>query len=300
MTSSVETPSGKTAKDENFPVGSWLLPARLRPHIARFYAFARAADDIADNPDLQPDDKVARLDALAAALTGENDDPACGVAHRLRTSLSETGVAARHALDLLGAFRQDATKLRYRNWGELMGYCALSASPVGRYLVDLHGDPASVYEASDPLCDALQVLNHLQDARDDHAELDRVYLPLDWMAANAVRVDDLQADQASPGLRAVLDLCLDGTEELLDRATRLPGQLASRRFAMESAVIVRLANRLARLLRKGDPIAGRVALRKMDFVRCGALGVLQGAARRRPAQAEMRRPMAREGRPGGQ
>lgn len=294
MTSSVETPSGKTAKDENFPVGSWLLPARFRPHIARFYAFARAADDIADNGDLQPADKVRRLDALAAALTGENDDPACGVAHRLRASLAETGVSERHGLDILTAFRQDATKLRYRDWGELMGYCAYSASPVGRYLVDLHGEPPSVYEASDPLCDALQVLNHLQDAKDDHRDLDRVYLPTDWMAANGVSVDDLQSEQASPGLRAVMDLCLDGTQDLLDRAAALPGHLTSRRFAMESAVIVRLAKRLAKLLRRGDPIAGRVALSRSDFVRCGVLGVLQGVGGRRPARATAHRPVARE------
>ncbi|MEE8445933.1 MAG: squalene/phytoene synthase family protein, partial [Alphaproteobacteria bacterium] len=98
----VAAPSGKNAAGENFPVGSVLLPARLRPHIMTFYAFARAADDIADNPDLDPADKLARLGRLAAALQGEHsDDPALATAHRMRQSLAETGVESRHCLDLL-------------------------------------------------------------------------------------------------------------------------------------------------------------------------------------------------------
>ena len=140
----IETPSGKGAGDENFPVGSFLLPARLRPHVARYYAFARAIDDIADNPDLAAGDKVARLDLMADAIQGETDgDPALDTARRLRASLRETGVSACRATDLTIAFKQDATKLRYSDWADLMGYCENSANPVGRYLLDLHGeDPA--------------------------------------------------------------------------------------------------------------------------------------------------------------
>ncbi|MDH3919945.1 MAG: squalene/phytoene synthase family protein, partial [Rhodospirillales bacterium] len=109
----IETPSGKGAGDENFPVGSFLLPARLRPHVARYYAFARAIDDIADNPGLAAEDKVARLDRMAAAVLGEAEgDPALATAERLRASLTETGVGARRATDLTIAFKQDATKPR--------------------------------------------------------------------------------------------------------------------------------------------------------------------------------------------
>ena len=155
-TSAVETPSGKTAADENFPVGSWLLPARLRPHVARFYRFARAVDDIADNPELTPEDKIARLDRFAHALGMRGDEyPALETARHLRESLEETGVPARHALDLIAAFKQDAVKDRYHNWDDLMGYCALSANPVGRYLLDLHGENPAGYAASDALCSSL-------------------------------------------------------------------------------------------------------------------------------------------------
>jgi squalene synthase HpnC len=270
----VETPSGKGSGDENFPVGSWLLPARLRPHVAAYYRFARAIDDIADNPDLEADDKIARLTRFEDAVLGrETDDPALATAHRMRASLAETGVTARHCVDLVTAFKQDAVKLRYDDWADLMGYCEHSANPVGRYLLDLHGERDSGYPFSDALCSALQVLNHLQDCRDDYRNLDRVYLPLDWMGMEGLEVSALGGPRSGPGLRRVLDNCLTGVEELLITARDLPGRLKSPRLAMESAVIVRLAERLRNLLCAGDPLAGRVALARLDFFVCGLRGV---------------------------
>lgn len=277
MTAIVETPSGKTARDENFPVGSWLLPAALRPHVATFYAFARAADDIADSPELAADDKVARLAAFGRALAeGDGDPVALAKAHRLRASLAETGVPACHALDLLSAFTQDATKRRYADWDELIDYCRRSAAPVGRYLLDLHGESPDGYPASDALCNALQVLNHLQDGQVDYRGLDRVYLPLDWLEARGGRVEDLDAAAATPAVRAVLDLALDRVEDLLALARTLPGRLRCRRLAMESAVIVGLAGRLSVRLRRGDPVAGRVALSTWDFLTRGTAGIAWG------------------------
>ena len=270
----VETPSGKWSGDENFPVGSWLLPARLRPHVAVFYAVARTTDDIADNPDLAPKDKLARLDGFEQAVRGDiMDDPAYVKSYRLRRSLIECGVTDQHILDLIAAFRQDAIKPRYDDWNDLIGYCNLSAAPVGRYLLDLHGEDPAGYAASDPLCNALQVLNHLQDLKDDYLELDRVYLPGDWMKQNGVTVPDLAGDAAGDGLRVVIDKALDGVDDMMARARTLPGRLNSRRLAMESAVIIRLADRLTALLRRGDPISGRVALTKFDFMFCGLRGV---------------------------
>ena len=274
----VETPSGKSAGDENFPVGSWLLPARLRPHIACFYGFARAIDDIADNPDLAPEDKVARLDAFEAALTGAKaDDPAYRKAHSLRRSLRETGVTAEHGVDLLSAFKQDATKLRYRDWDDLIDYCNRSAAPVGRYLLDLHGDSGAGYPASDALCKALQVINHLQDCKQDYLDLDRVYLPLEWFERSGATVAELSAAKASPGVRALLDLALDGVEVLLAQARALPGGLLSRRLAMESAAILAIAERLTELLRRRDPLAERVELSRPQFLVCCLRGVLRTA-----------------------
>ncbi len=272
-----ETPSGKGAGDENFPVGSFLLPAHLRPHVARFYDFARAADDIADNPDLAPQDKIARLDAFEAALTGE---PGYGEGYEkplaLRETLRETGVSDRHARDLLAAFRQDAVKLRYANWQELVQYCTLSANPVGRFLLDLHREPRTAHIHSDALCTVLQVINHLQDCGDDYRAFHRVYIPEDWMAAEGVSVADLDARALEPGMRRVMDRMLAEVDTLLASADRLPGALTGRRMAMESAVIVTLAHRLTNRLRKGDPLATRVALSKGDFAVAGLWGAVSG------------------------
>ena len=114
----VETPSGKGAGDENFPVGSFLISRQLRPHVAVYYEFARAIDDIADSPELSPEEKVSRLDAMDKALIGEAGagDPAFDKAHNLRRSLLETGVDFAHGRDLVKAFKQDAVKGRYASW----------------------------------------------------------------------------------------------------------------------------------------------------------------------------------------
>jgi len=283
----VETPSGKGAGDENFPVGSRLIARRHRPHVAAFYAFARAIDDIADNPDLAPQEKLARLERMDQALLGAADDPALATARRCRASLDACGIAVQHCRDLITAFKGDATKLRYADWDDLIeGYCRYSASPVGRYLLDLHGEDTAGYVNSDALCDALQVLNHLQDCQDDYRALDRVYLPGDWLDAAGAKVEDLDAAAASPGLRKVFDQCLDGVDALLDTARALPGRLRSRRLAMESAAIVRIAEDLAAALRRRDPVAGRVELSKPRFLWCllrGVFDVWLGRARRNAA-----------------
>ncbi len=272
-----ETPSGKGAKDENFPVGSFLLPKHLRPHVAIFYAFARAIDDIADNADLTPEEKIKRLTAFDAALNGAADyGEAYHKAHALRESLAETGVTTKHGSDLVAAFILDAEKSRYQSWDELIGYCELSANPVGRYLLDLHGEDKAGYRYSDALCTVLQITNHLQDCSDDKRELDRIYVIGDWLAEEGEDFSVVERDAVSPGFRKVMDRMLDGCEELMKDARKLPSALTSRHLAMESAVIVRLADRLIQILRKGDPLARRVALNKVDFASAGLRGGAAG------------------------
>lgn len=272
---SAESPSGKGAGDENFPVGSFLLSPSLRPHVATYYAFARAIDDVADNAERTAADKTDALEGFAQAIQGQNNDPAFAKAHDMRASLLATRVTPKHCLDLISAFKQDAVKHRYADWAELIDYCDRSAAPVGRYLLDLHGEDAGGYAFSDALCNALQVINHLQDCQDDYRGLDRVYLPLDWMAEFDAEVEGLDARASSAALRGVLDRCLDGVAVLLDDAVRLPGRLASRRLAAESAVIVRIAFRLTAMLRERDPVAGRVELSRLQYIGCGLGGLIQ-------------------------
>ena len=272
---SVEAPSGKDVAYENFPVGSWLLPAALRPHIAVFYEFARAADDIADHPQLSPDEKLGRLNQFEGVLLGRDGGTGeLSKAHRMRQSLSETAVTPQHCVDLLAAFKMDATKLRYAGWDDLMGYCLLSAAPVGRFLLDLHGGSRLGYEASDALCMALQVINHVQDCKDDYLSLDRVYLPQDWMTEKGATVEDLGGAETKPPLRAVLDQTLDATADLLLLAKALPSGLISRRLAMESGAILAIADRLVCRLRREDPLGNRVELSKPGYFWCCARGAL--------------------------
>ena len=223
---SVETPSGKWRGAENFPVGSRLIRRDLRPHVHAFYRFARNADDIADNPALSPADKVCRLDRMAAILDGApgGDSPS---AIAMRESLAETGTTAQHCHDVLHAFRLDATKLRYHDWNDLMAYCRYSASPVGRQLLDLHGESRETWPASDALCSALQVLNHLQDCAADYRLLDRVYLPTRDLAAEGIGVETLAARASCPRLRRVLDGMLNRTETLVTSARSLAPQVVS-------------------------------------------------------------------------
>ena len=274
MTDSVETWSGKGRTDENFPVGSALIRPALRPHVHAFYAFARNADDIADSPVLTAPDKLRRLALMEAVLTGKADDDASPSTATMRRSLKETMVSAQHSLDLLAAFRQDATKRRYATWRELHDYCRLSAMPVGRHVLDLHGEAAATHAASDPLCAALQVLNHLQDGAKDLRALDRCYLPADALDAAGARVTDLAAPRETPALRRVFNRLLTEVDKLHDAAAALPGMVRDRRLRLEVAVILGLSRRLAQRLRDGDPVAKRVKLRRLDMV-----GSVLGAAR---------------------
>lgn len=279
----VETPSGKDADYENFPVGSWLLPAHLRPHIARYYRFARAIDDIADNPKTSADEKISRLEGFAKAIRGDDvSSPAYVTGHQMRDSLIKTKVPEKHCLDLITAFKQDAIKGRYENWDQLVDYCLLSAAPVGRYLIDLHGGTEDGYGPSDALCIALQVINHLQDCKEDYLEMDRVYIPTDWMTAHGVTVEGLNQPKLSEPFRKVLDQVIFATANLMPEAHKLPSGLYSRRLAMESQVILNVADCLIGKLKQQDPLAGRVKLSKPAYIWCTIQGLSGYFAPRNP------------------
>lgn len=270
---SVERWSGKDRGDENFPVGSVLIRRSLRPHVHAYYRFARNADDIADSPALSAAEKIARLDVMQAVLLGQRDAGSAS-AIGLRTSLAQTGVTAAHATNLLIAFRQDAVQTRYQDWPDLLDYCRVSAMPVGRYLLDLHEETDATHAGSDALCASLQVLNHLQDCASDLAAMDRCYLPQTFLAAQGVDIDELRRPALSPRLRAVLDRVLDRCDALNDVARGLAPQCRARGMRMEAAVITKMAQRLTARLRREDPLAGRVALRRSDL-----LSAMAGALR---------------------
>jgi squalene synthase HpnC len=267
-----ELRSGKGHKDENFPVASLLVAAKYRAPILAFYRFARVADDVADHPDLPPPQKLALLDSLEASLLGASPSEPHGVA--LRTVLAERRLGPQHALDLLKAFRLDVMKSRYETWDELIEYCRYSAMPVGRFVLDVHGESQTTWPASDAICAALQINNHLQDCRRDYRDLDRVYLPLDALAAAGSNVDALRAANASPALRACLRDAAKRTRDLLDRGKDLPAQISDARLSVEIRATIDLAYAINDLLLARDPLSERVHLRKSQMlaITVGALG----------------------------
>ena len=292
MSIGVEYKSGKGERDENFPVASLLIARQFRAPILSFYRFARAADDAADHPSLSEGDKLAILDSLEQTLLGKSDTAPDAIP--LRHALAETGLAARHPLDLLVAFRQDVTKRRYRDWDDLMQYCRYSAMPVGRFVLNVHSEAEDTWASSDALCSALQVINHLQDCAKDFRSLDRVYVPLDVLEAQGVAVQALAASAASSALRACLASVVDLTASLMPEATELPERVRNARLGLETAAIVRLANVLLSLLRVRDPLSERVHLSRGSalFTVAAAAG---GEAYRRIARQWLPYPAARGG-----
>jgi len=268
MTQSAEWLSGKGRTDENFPVASVLVARRHRPVIVAFYRFARAADDAADHASLAPAEKRAILDSLEATLTGDGD---AAEALPLRAALAERAMAPTHALDLLKAFRQDIDKTRYETMAELIDYCAHSAMPVGRFVLDVHGESRATWPASDALCAALQIINHLQDCAKDYKAIDRVYLPADILARHGATIEDLAADRASPGLRRAIAEVAARARALLDESAKLAPSVRDRRLRMEIAVIRALAVRNLARVERHDPLAERVHLTRGEMA-AGALG----------------------------
>jgi squalene synthase HpnC len=271
MSDAASLSSGKGHRDENFPVASYLIHPRHRPAILAFYRFARVADDVADHPSSDAATKLQLLDGMRQTLLGKSE--ASDEAALLRRVLQERKLSDQHALDLLEAFTRDVTKLRYANWDELMGYCRCSAMPVGRFMLDAHGEPKSTWPASDALCAALQVINHLQDCGKDFRTLDRVYIPQDALTAAGVGVGELKADHASPALRSVVRGLAQRTSALLVEAGSFSVQIRDFRLALEVAVIQRLAENLVRRLMERDPLSERVHHRPAE-----ALGLAFAAA----------------------
>lgn len=265
-------PSADRHRRENFPVASLLLAPAHRSAVLAFYRVARAADDIADDPHLSSAEKLAQLDAIAAST----QDP--------------------HLNQLLQAFRQDAVRDRYVDWPDLLAYCRLSAVPVGRFLLRLHGQPANADGPADALCIALQILNHVQDCGADWRMLGRCYLPLSDLVAEGADPADLSGDYATPALRRVLDRLLDRCAVLLSEASSLPARIQDRRLRLETVVTLDLAAALLARLCQHDPLAGRVALSRSQMaLRAGwqVLRLVGGLRPVRPAASSFTAAIAR-------
>ena len=290
MTSASQLRSGKTHRDENFPVASWIIHPRHRALILSFYNFVRTADDIADHATLDANEKLRLLDLLEAELLGQGDSQREAV--NLRQALAERSMPPRHALDVLIAFRMDVTKLRYENWDEVIHYCRYSAMPVGRFMLDVHGESNSTWAASDALCAALQINNHLQDCGKDFRDLNRVYLPRDALAASGASVEMLGEGRASPQLLQCLHALAVRTKALLDESKSLSAEVRDIRLGLEISVIQAFADKIVHLLKLRDPLSERVHLNAVELLSFSLGGVAGEMARRATGRRHISKPAA--------
>lgn len=254
---------------ENFPVASTLLPKRLRRPVAVIYAFARTADDIADEGEASSAERLSALDDYSARLIqlekGDTPDDAIFIAladvitrHQLPLSLFH---------DLLSAFRQDVTQKRYNNFSEVLDYCRRSANPVGRLLLHLNGDATEEnLNASDQICSALQLINFLQDLQQDYRENNRIYLPQDEMRRFGIDESWLEEERSDEKMRALIAFQLQRIEAMMINGATLGANLHGR-FGMEIRLIIAAALKvLEKLSQHEGNVFARPRLSKINYL----------------------------------
>lgn len=254
---------------ENFPVASRLLPRRLQLPVAVIYAFARSADDFADEGDRAEaerlallDDYVAKLDALKAGRTP--DDP---VFIALQDVIAEYRLPLPPLYDLLSAFRQDVTQLRYANYAQLLDYCRRSANPVGRLVLHLFDEASEEnLRDSDAICTALQLINFWQDLAQDYDENGRIYLPQDEMAACGVSAAHLAERRDDAALRKLLQLQIGRTRQLMSSGAGLGRRLGGR-LGLEIRATIEGGLSILDALERREDVFARPRLRKREWVR---------------------------------
>ena len=255
---------------ENFPVASWLCPPALRPAVRAIYAYARTADDLADEGPADRAERLAALDAytadLRAVAAGQAASPRWrSVFEPLAAAITRHALPTQPLADLLDAFRQDLTKTTYADRAELLDYCRRSADPVGRLLLHLYGvaDPPSL-RASDAICTALQLANFWQDLSVD-TRRGRLYVPLADCARFGVGADELLARRDNPATRALVAEMLRWTRALMHSGAPLVHRLDGR-AGWELRLVVQGGLRIVERIEQGgcDALLRRPRLRWHD------------------------------------
>src|SRR6266436_3587147 len=253
---------------ENFPVASVLLPAALRHPVSLIYRFARTADDFADEGDLQPHERLARLESFRAELRRLEAGHSPG--SPLFRELGEVVAAHRLPLapfyDLLDAFSQDVTKQRYATFAELMDYCRRSADPVGRLMLHLYGESdARNVACSDAICSALQLVNFWQDVEIDYAK-GRIYLPQDEMARHRVTEQHILNKKCDEAWRELMRFQVERTRQMMLSGKAL-GRALPGRVGLEIRATIQGGLRILQKIENADydVFRRRPVLRGLDW-----------------------------------
>jgi squalene synthase HpnC len=253
---------------ENFPVASVLLPARLRGPVKAIYAFARSADDFADEGDAPAGARLAALEQYRAALRDirAGRDPGTPLFRSLAAAIADFGLPYDPFFALLDAFSQDVVKRRYAHFGEVLHYCERSANPVGALL--LHLFEATTREnlrRSDEICSGLQLVNFWQDVEIDYRK-GRIYLPADEMARFGVDERDIAARTSGPEWQNLIAYQTDRARAMLESGAPLAKALPGR-IGLELRMIVQGGLRILEMLdaAHGDMFRHRPVLRPADW-----------------------------------
>ena len=252
---------------ENFPVASWFLPKRLRQPIAVIYAFARTADDLADEGELAPQTRIQQLEEYGRQLDNieQSSDPIfIALSHVIQTH--RLPVQLFH--DLLTAFKMDITKRRYADFNELLYYCRHSANPIGRLLVHLNDKTSeqNLHDA-DQICTALQLINFYQDLEQDYEENNRIYLPQDEMQQYGVTEQQIKSLITDSAMQQLVQFQVRRAREMLLSGRGL-GRILPGRMGFELRMVI--AGGLIvcnKLLNNNDNVFARPRLDKPDWLK---------------------------------
>jgi len=268
--------SGKSHSDENFPVASFLMTKKIRSIVRVFYFFARMADDIADHQKLSSNQKKKILlffdNAISKSKKTNNK-----VLDKMIARFKELPSGKKYSRNLLKAFMMDASNKKYKNWNDLLYYCKFSANPVGRFVIDAVNERKNIekiYEASDNLCTALQIINHIQDCKKDFKELNRVYIPESFFKKYSLDKKILRKSKSEENFEKLKIEIIDNVLTSLRKTKLGLREIQSWRLRKETLIILNIAKRLCNLLKINDPLEKQIKLSRIDFIFCFFKGIM--------------------------
>ena len=268
--------SGKSHSDENFPVASFLMTKKIRSIVRVFYFFARMADDIADHQKLSSNQKKKILlffdNAISKSKKTNNK-----VLDKMIARFKELPSGKKYSRNLLKAFMMDASNKKYKNWNDLLYYCKFSANPFGRFVIDAVNERKNIekiYEASDNLCTALQIINHIQDCKKDFKELNRVYIPESFFKKYSLDKKILRKSKSEENFERLKIEIIDNVLTSLRKTKLGLREIQSWRLRKETLIILNIAKRLCNLLKINDPLEKQIKLSRIDFIFCFFKGIM--------------------------
>ena len=268
--------SGKSYSDENFPVASFLMTKEIRKIVRVFYFFARMADDIADHQTLRSNQKKRILFFFDKAIA-KNEKTNNPILNEIIKRFKELPSGKKYSRNLLKAFIMDASNKKYKIWEDLLLYCKFSANPVGRFVIDAVNEKQNIkkiYEASDNLCTALQIINHVQDCQKDFKELKRVYIPYSLFKKYSLNKSILNQKKSTENFKRLKIEIIDNVLKLLKGTEIGLYKIQSWRLRKETLIILNIAKRLCNLLKRNDPLKKKIKLSRIDLIFCFFKGIM--------------------------